>query len=196
MCNKNKRDFGGRVMNEQDLRVIKTKTNLQNALIFLLKEKPLEKISVTELCNASSITRKTFYLHYESISKLFEEKIEQLLVDFEASLLATSKRQEADKNRLKPQLIHLFQHIYDNQDFYRFIFSANSNFAYYEMFFIRIKNLVKKSMVSMATFEQISEFETSYHANAILGVIMEWYYHNFEETIDEMNQFVLKILKL
>ncbi|MDQ0877492.1 AcrR family transcriptional regulator [Paenibacillus sp. V4I3] len=184
-------------MNEQDLRVIKTKNNLKNALIILLKEKPLEKINVTELCHASGITRKTFYLHYESISKLFEEKIEQLLVDLEASLLATSKyRLEADHHRLEPQMIHLFQHVYDNQDFYRFMFSAGSNFAYYEMFFMQIKKLVKKSLDSMATFGRVSEFEMSYHANAILGVIMEWYYHNFEETIDEMNQLLLKILKL
>lgn len=164
-------------------------------MIFLLKEKPLEKISVTELCKASSITRKTFYLHYESISKLFEEKIEQLLVDLEESLLATSKsRQEADNHRLKPQMIHLFQHVYDNQDFYRFMFSSNSNFIYYEMFFKRIKQLVKKSLDNMATFKQVSEFEISYQANAILGVIMEWCYHNFEETIDNMNQLLLEIL--
>lgn len=184
-------------MNEQDLRVIKTKNNLKNALIILLKEKPLEKITVTELCNASGITRKTFYLHYESISKLFEEKIEQLLVDLESSLLATSRyRQKTDRYRLEPQMIHLFQHVYDNQDFYRFMFSAGSNFAYYEMFFLQMKKLVKRSLDSMATISQVSEFEISYQANAILGVIMEWYYHNFQETIDDMNQLLIKALKL
>lgn len=183
-------------MNEQDLRVIKTKNNLQNALIILLKEKPIEKITVTELCNASSITRKTFYLHYESIAKLFEERIEQLLVDLESSLLATSKsRHETDSHRLQPQMIHLFQHVYDNQDFYRFMFSASSNFAYYEMFFLQIKKLVKKSVDSMTTFEKVTEFEISYQANAILGVIMEWCYHNFEETIDDMNQLLIKVIK-
>lgn len=184
-------------MNEQDLRVIKTKNNLQHGLIILLKEKPLEEISVTELCKVSGITRKTFYLHYESISKLFEEKIEQLLVDLEASLLATSKhRQEIDHHRLEPKMIHLFQHVYDNQDFYRFIFSASSNFAYYEMFFIRIKKLVRRSLDSMATYEHVTEFEISYQANAVLGVVMEWCYHNFEEPIDDMNQLLLKIIKL
>lgn len=184
-------------MNEQDLRVIKTKNNLKNALIIFLKEKPLEKITVTELCHASGITRKTFYLHYESISKLFEEKIEQLLVDLESSLLTTSRyRQKTDRYRLEPQMIHLFQHVHDNQDFYRFMFSAGSSFAYYEMFFMQIKKLVKKSLDSMATFGQVSEFEIAYQANAILGVIMEWYYHNFEEAIDDMNQFLMKALKL
>lgn len=183
-------------MNEQDLRVIKTKNNLENALIILLKEKTLDKISVTELCKASGITRKTFYLHYESISKLLEEKIEQLLVDLESSLLATSRyRQKTDRYRLEPQMIQLFQHVYDNQDFYRFIFSASSNFAYYEMFFLQIKNLVKKSVDSMTTFEKVSEFEISYLANAILGVIMEWCYHNFEEAIDDMNQILVRIIK-
>lgn len=184
-------------MNEQDLRVVKTKNNLKNALIALLKEKPLEKISVTELCKASGITRKTFYLHYESISKLFEEKIEQLLADLESSLLATSKyRQEKERYHLEPQMIHLFQHVYDNQDFYRFMFSPGSSFAYYEMFFKQMRNLMKRSIASMSTLSQVSDFEISYQANAMLGIIMEWYYHNFQETIDEMNQNLIKALKL
>ena len=45
-------------------RVMLTKRLLQEALIRLLKRKPLEKINITELCEEAGINRATFYRHY------------------------------------------------------------------------------------------------------------------------------------
>ncbi len=47
-----------------DLRVIKTKNALLDAMMTLLKAKPLEKITVSDLCEAASIRRATFYAHF------------------------------------------------------------------------------------------------------------------------------------
>ncbi len=60
-------------MNRNDLRVVKTKQALHNALLTLLSEKPLENISIAEICREANVNRGTFYLHYEQKEKLFEE---------------------------------------------------------------------------------------------------------------------------
>ncbi|WP_226036592.1 TetR/AcrR family transcriptional regulator [Aquibacillus saliphilus] len=183
-------------MNLEDLRVIKTKTNLQSTLIELLKEKPLEKVTVTELCRLSGITRRTFYLHYENVPKYFGEIIEQLMDELEQSMQKTTNYRLLNYQQLDPKMIHLFEHIYNNKEFYQFIFNNNSNFAYYEMFFKRIKRFVKSSMESMDLINEITDFEVSYQANAILGIILEWYYQDFQKSVADMNLILLKVLKL
>jgi len=60
-------------MNEQDLRVIKTKERIESALLELLKQKPLEKITVTELSRVAMINKGTFYLHYMDIFDLYRQ---------------------------------------------------------------------------------------------------------------------------
>lgn len=63
-------------MNQQDLRVIKTKENIETAFLSLLKKKPLEKITVTELAQTARISKGTFYLHYQDIYNLYNKLIE------------------------------------------------------------------------------------------------------------------------
>jgi len=182
-------------MNDKDLRVIKTKNNLETALIELLKEKSLEKITVTELCKRSGITRKTFYLHYENVPKYYEEFVGYLLDELDQSLQkATDYRLQSEQ--LEPKMIHLFEHVYSNKEFYQFIFSSHSKFAYYEMFFKRIRELFKNSREAMDQNDEVIEFEASYHANAILGIILEWYLEGFQKSVDEMNHLLVKIVKL
>lgn len=41
----------------------------------LMSEKPLEKITVTEIAERADIDRKTFYLHYDTIDALVDEVI-------------------------------------------------------------------------------------------------------------------------
>lgn len=52
-------------MVESNQRVTVTKRMLKEGLMRLLKDKPLDKISITELCREAEINRTTFYRHYE-----------------------------------------------------------------------------------------------------------------------------------
>ena len=51
---------------KENQRITLTRRLLQDGLLTLLEAKPLEKISVTELCQVSGINRSTFYHHYDS----------------------------------------------------------------------------------------------------------------------------------
>lgn len=56
----------------KDLRYAHTEERLANAFAKLLKEKPLAKMSVTELCRLAEVNKGTFYLHYPDIFALAE----------------------------------------------------------------------------------------------------------------------------
>lgn len=53
-----------------DLRMEKTEKSIKNAFIELRSRKPLEKITVKELCSIARINKSTFYSHYRDIYDL------------------------------------------------------------------------------------------------------------------------------
>jgi len=56
-----------------DMRVVKTKKNIGEALIRLLKQKPFEKITVSEICREGMTSRITFYTYYQDKYALIDE---------------------------------------------------------------------------------------------------------------------------
>lgn len=48
------------------MRVIVSKRMMKEGLIRCLKNKSIDKISITELCRESHVNRATFYNHYET----------------------------------------------------------------------------------------------------------------------------------
>ena len=72
----------------ENQRVRLSKLLLKNALIKLLKEKPLEKITIYELCAEAQLNRVTFYKYYGSQYDLLTDiendcfrKLEEILSD-------------------------------------------------------------------------------------------------------------------
>ncbi len=79
-------------MNENgDLRVIKTKRLIKNALIELMGEKELSSVTITELSQKALINRKTFYRHYDSIAQVVTELENEILSEFAEALRRANK---------------------------------------------------------------------------------------------------------
>ena len=69
-------------MNKSESKYFNTATKMDLALISLLKKKPLEYITVSEICQTAGVNRSTFYLHYETVGDLLNETARYLLDDF------------------------------------------------------------------------------------------------------------------
>ncbi|MDE7362716.1 MAG: TetR/AcrR family transcriptional regulator [Oscillospiraceae bacterium] len=74
-----------------DLRVIKSRRAIRNTLFGLMSEKPLAKITVSEICARAEINRKTFYRHYREISDVIEELENEILGEFSAIMRTGNK---------------------------------------------------------------------------------------------------------
>lgn len=65
-----------------DKRVIKTKRNLKQTLLRLIKETPLEKITVTQICKEAETSRITFYTYYEDkyalVAEMLDDAVERI----------------------------------------------------------------------------------------------------------------------
>lgn len=68
----------------EDIRVIKTKNSIRDALYELMSEKELAKITISEICVRARINRKTFYSHYRAPADVIEELENEVLGEFSA----------------------------------------------------------------------------------------------------------------
>ena len=76
---------------KENRRVRLTKQIIQDTLMELLNDKPIEKISIKELCQAADINRTTFYNHYGSQYDVLKEVGENI-----ANRIVCSAAQESE----------------------------------------------------------------------------------------------------
>lgn len=92
-----------------------TKMLIRKAFTSLLKQKPIQSISIKELCASAGINRGTFYSHYTDIYDLLAKMEEEMMEDFKQALepLLTT-----DGSGLSPVKITtgIFQCLKDNAD--------------------------------------------------------------------------------
>ena len=188
-------------MKTKDLRVVKTKKAIYQALTYLLKDKRLTDINVSELCREASINRGTFYFHYEEVGDVFKEFFEEVIVDLQESykepykyISALQLKASAYKN-LDPKTVRIFHHVKKYEDFYRIILSDNVSTTYYYMFFDAIRsNFIEDSKIG--EYDVSKKFVYSFMTNAIIGLIIEWHRSDFGESVDDMNIHLVETLNV
>ncbi|MEK0317836.1 TetR/AcrR family transcriptional regulator [Cohnella sp. 56] len=183
-------------MNKNDLRVIKTKQGIHQALLKLLKNKPLTHIKVTELCKEAKINRGTFYFHYEEVGDVFKQFFEEIMLDLKDSYNEPYRHHNTiDIHTLDPKTVRIFHHIKKYEDFYKIVLSQDVSTQYYYMLFDEIRSnfMTDKNTSSLG---DITPYFFSYTANAIIGLIIEWYRHDFRESVDDMNELFVGIMKM
>lgn len=95
---------------------------METAFVELLQEKVLDDISVTEICKKANINRTTFYANYLDIYDLVDKIGEKMLADFYELYEEEETSQQNTNDFLK-----LFQHIKNNQLFYKTYFKLGLN---------------------------------------------------------------------
>lgn len=157
----------------KDLRVIKTRQTIRNALSELMSEKELPDITITELCSRAQINRKTFYRHYRSISDVITEFENDLLSDF-SDILKNSNTSILDIGTVLEEISAL---ISKQQDYFIRLLKLNP-----ELFSGgRVKAMLRRAIeialrdVCAITEEQTLHALSEYTVSGILSLYSEWF---------------------
>lgn len=70
----------------EDLRVVKTRANIQNTFVRLLTQKGFQHVTVQDILDAALINRTTFYRHYDSKYDLADKMASEFLERFASAL--------------------------------------------------------------------------------------------------------------
>ena len=156
-----------------DRRVLYTKMFLKESLLELMKEKPIDKITPTELCRRAEINRNTFYTHYYTARDVLEEIETELSVQIIESL---SNRFTAENIDIPQMLNEICRIIYEKQDFCKILLSENGDAAFLERVITLGKNVIiqgwKKLGVSLPD-DQMEMF-FAFIISGSIALIKKW----------------------
>jgi len=108
-------------VNQNDLRVIKTKRGLREAFIRLLLEKGYDAISIQDIATEAQAARVTFYRHYKDKEGLLVDCLNVIYEEVSKRVKMVSM--ENFQNGYSPMLI-FYEHMQEEEVLYRILFSS------------------------------------------------------------------------
>lgn len=109
--------------NPEDRRVKMTKKILKEALVELLKEKPVYEISIKRICENADVNRSTFYHHYQSAQELYDDIINDIKNDLN-NIIYSSK----EKRLIKSEIVcEILSYIEVNRELVLVVLGDNGN---------------------------------------------------------------------
>lgn len=186
-----------------DLRVIRTKNAIRNALVELIEEKGFKAFTVKDITNKAKINRGTFYAHYQDkydlmikcqeeimqeMSKLVKQNLPNVIAEFETNSPPITPFTLA---------VSIFEYLNDNSEFMKAVLSPKGDlsfqttlkdFMWKTLFENNPHALVKKENLLVPV-----QYLTSYIASAHIGVIQQWLNSGRKESPQEMAQILSTI---
>lgn len=171
----------------------KTKRELSKSLALLAQEKPMNKISVKEVCEKAELSRNAFYTHYPDINGLIED-IENRTLDGIREILAEFNEGTFPHNMLK-SIQKLLTLLMDSKETTLMLLENSSSFSFME----RLKTLLGSFYSSyfkefnIAGFEKTYDYFYTFIADGLIGMLRRWL-HNPENMSKEMFSYMIYVM--
>ena len=159
--------------NREDLRVVKTKKGLYDALLQLMREKPFEEIRVLDICQLSMTNRSTFYDHfndkYEFLDSLIHNLERKLVIKLEEN-----KQIHSSKEYYMEMIQLFFDHISEHISTYTLILLKNHNSVLMDMIYEAclkdVREHISNDFVQDIPIEIISRF----YVSGVIHICLEY----------------------
>lgn len=178
-----------------DHRTRVTRLLIREAFTSLLKTKPIESISIKELCEQAGINRGTFYTHYTDIYDLRTQIEREFRAEIECAL---EPLMCSDSGQVTPARIttELFQCLRDNSDLCTITLGPHGNKAFL-MELIQIGQ--EKSAQSYAQyFADVSQQKFAYFyafvSAGCIGLLQKWLDEGMRASAEEMAHTVEELM--
>lgn len=148
-----------------------TRTALRRALLTLMLEKPVDKITVKELCDAAQINRGTFYAHYGSPEQLLAQVENEFYLDILTEVATFHQADDVERIFLKA-----LNALRDRRELASVLFGPNGDRAFLARV-IRVAHdmcIVQWSGVSPEADRETLEKLYSFIAYGVVKVLQEW----------------------
>lgn len=174
-------------MGANDHRIRVTKLMIRKAFTSLLKQKPIQSISVKELCAAAGISRATFYAHYTDIYDLMGRMEEELMEEVRRGLRKMLEGEPGELSLLKVTA-GLFHSLRENADLCTITLGSHGD----KEFAARLLHLGKEYFIEAyrryfpnATPKQL-KYYYAFVSNGCMGLLEEWLTDGMTSSADEM----------
>lgn len=171
-----------------DARVKYTRMVIRNTFLELLKEKPVSKITVKEICERGEINRATFYKHYQDPFDLMEKLEDELLEHIETML---AQRTYTDITTLYIDMLNLLK---ENEELYRILTSDHGDRSLYNRMFEscyqQVFPLIRRNFPNLDHLRQNLLYY--YISHGCSGAVSYWFTNGMQESSEKIAEFINK----
>lgn len=174
-----------------DRRVKYTKMVIKDSFVKFLKQKPISKISVKEICEDADINRATFYAHYLDQYDLLQQIENEIMVEINDNL----KGYDFKENKLIPveMIEKILEYIMENAELFDLLLNSNGDMKFQQEV---IKLIGLQHFIPMFGSDSIekedAEFIYHFLATGAIGVIQMWLKGGMKKSAREMSELILK----
>lgn len=166
-----------------DRRTKYTKTVVRQALFDLLKEKPLAKITVTDICKLADINRSTFYSYYEDVSDLLNQIQNDVFENVVFSLTTDNWFDD---------LLNLVD---NNRDLFQILIGPHGDSSFIrQLLYLGYDNSMRAwAKMYPSVSATYFDYAYAYLANGIIGMLENWVCSDYKESIEEVGRMILGV---
>ena len=146
---------------------------IADALFSLMKRKPFQQITVTEICEAAAIGRKTFYRNFDAKEDVVEFRVEGLCDQYKMEIIGMT---------LAEQLRHHMLFVRDHAD----VFITLHKNDLHQMVRDKFAILQPITMPKWTDDPVEQEYRSQYIIAGVEAIERVWVERGFAESIDEV----------
>lgn len=194
-----------------DRRTKRTREALMSAFLDLLKEKPLNAITVTELTDAANVNRATFYTHYQDIFALYEQLQSALCQTCRAMVDAHSN--ELVQGNYLGLIGDIYQFIDENDRVFSILFSDRNDSSFFTSILevvreacvrnVGVIDSVSKRMTDLGyegakakkACETVCRYQFDYIAGGVVSILRGWMLGGRKESVQTMSYLTSDCIK-
>ena len=154
----------------QDKRNQRSRAAMRKAMVQLMEQKPAEKITVKELCEAADVNRSTFYGSYTDLDELLKEAHDELFRRMYGSLKNSYTHiWPADVSNSRRALEEIAEYMQQNKELFLLFLRNNTNHTFESNM---VRYFYDRFAEKLQTPEERSIF--LYHAIGGCGILCDW----------------------
>ena len=184
---------------KKDRRIRKSKESLKNSLIELMKEKPVNSITVKEIVSTADLNRSTFYNYYCDIPDMLESLEEELYNEF-LHILELHITKEGITHDIYNEAHKFIEDMCDvikeNVEFCKCVFSKNGDIS----FLFKLEELVENHIKDQLREEFDGKMDHlayvySFVKSGYIGILKSWIKGGCVESSHEIASLTFNLVK-
>lgn len=172
---------------------IRSKKLITDALVELLDEKSLDKITVTDIVKRADINRGTFYSHYDNVLDVVNSIFETAFEVIKDSIDDPEPDETPNFEYMLKQLQSVME---ENTEFFRKIYSSDINMKIYEQISnVLLEYILDREEVFSNVPHEDFVFYTSFYAGGIIKLYRDWFVGVLPITFTELTSRATTLLQ-
>ena len=177
---------------KSDRRIRYTKMFLKESLLKLMAEKPINKITIKEICETANINRGTFYTHYSDQYDL----LKQIQDEFATEIMELRDKKRSNTMDELELFTKLLSYVSEQRPLCKLLFNTNGNYELIN----KIMNISYDSFIDRLrqSHNNLPEWQIKmlyvFISGAAASIIQNWALNDMKESPQEIARFIMQTI--